>query len=356
MFYKYEVRNNGKEEILYLYLTMAYEFSKELLSGTDSNEITRRTKNFIKNNGISYSGSKVYLVIDGIVVKTLDIKNEQTDVELLKESLYYANEYYLVTIKLDDESLIEISLKDYLLGVLATNMIPGLEVETIKALAILYRTYAFYKMSSDKYISASDSYAIYKPISYYKLAWIEKYDEITNKLEEAIKDTDCLFLTYKNSYILPFIHFSNVGQTFAKEEYPYLSSVRSLWDLISPHYIEYKDYPYEILSKIIKTDVSVDSEFSILEVDDKHFVKKLKIASSIFSGEEFRKLLNLKSLNISIIVNMNYLRIITRGWGNCLGLSIFGSNELAKNGCDYANILKYYFPLVKLNKYIKELS
>lgn len=356
MFYKYEVRNNGKEEILYLYLTMAYEFSKELLSDTDSNEITRRTKNFIKNNGISYNGSKVYLVIDGIVVKTLDIKNEQTDVELLKESLYYANEYYLVTIKLDDESLIEISLKDYLLGVLATNMIPGLEVETIKALAILYRTYAFYKMSSDKYISASDSYAIYKPLSYYKLAWIEKYDEITNKLEEAIKDTDCLFLTYKNSYILPFIHFSNIGQTFAKEEYPYLSSVRSLWDLISPHYIEYKDYPYEILSKIIKTDVSVDSEFSILEVDDKHFVKKLKIASSIFSGEEFRKLLNLKSLNISIIVNMNYLRIITRGWGNCLGLSIFGSNELAKNGCDYANILKYYFPLVKLNKYIKELS
>ena len=356
MFYKYEIKNNGKEDILYLYLTMAYEFSRELLSTASSEEITRRTRNFIRNNGINYNGSKVYLVIDGIVVKTFDIKNEQNDIEILKESLYYANEYYLVTIKLDDGSLIEISLKDYLLGVLATNMIPGLEIETLKAVTILYRTYAFYKMSSDKCINSSDSYAIYKPISYYKLAWIEQYDEIIYKLEEAIKDTDCLFLTYKNSYILPFIHFCNVGQTFSKKEYPFLSPVKSLWDLASPHYIEYKDYSYDMLSKIIKTDISANSEFSILDVDEKHFVKKLKIANSIFSGEEFKKMLNLKSLNINIIVNNNHLRIITKGWGNCLGLSIFGSNELAKNGCDYANILKYYFPLVKLNKYIKELS
>ena len=40
MFYRYEIKNNGKEEILYLYLTMSYEFSKELgLKADDKEEL-----------------------------------------------------------------------------------------------------------------------------------------------------------------------------------------------------------------------------------------------------------------------------------------------------------------------------
>ena len=172
-------------------------------------------------------------------------------------------------------------------------------------------------MNEKKKILSLDSFAIYKPISYYKLAWIDSYNDIVSKLEQAIKDTDCLFLTYHQYYILPFIHYSNHGYTLSHPKYPYLSSVRSLWDLASPYYLEIKDYP---------------------------------------SGEEFQKKLQLKSLEMSLIVNRDFLRVITRGWGKFYGLSIFGANELAKNGCDYANILKYYFPTVKLNKYIKELS
>ena len=30
MIYRYEIKNNGAEDILYLYVTMTYEFSKEL--------------------------------------------------------------------------------------------------------------------------------------------------------------------------------------------------------------------------------------------------------------------------------------------------------------------------------------
>lgn len=356
MFYKYEIKNNGYEDILYLYLTMAYEFSKELVRNENDGEIARRTKNFIESNKIDFKGEKVYLVVDGIVVKTLDIKDKKVETEILKENLYYSNEHYLVTIKLDDNSTIEITLKDYLLGVLATNMIPDLELETLKSLCILYRTYAFFKMSTDNFVLASDSYALYKPISYYKLSWIEKYDDILSNLSRAIIDTDCLFLTYEHSYIFPFIHFSNSGRTFSHSDFPYLTPVKSLWDLASPYYIEITDYTYEFISKILKIPVTGTSNFNILDVDHMHFVHKIKINNSVFSGEEFMKLLNLKSLNISIIVNQSYLRIITKGWGNSLGLSIFGANELAKDGCNFANILKYYFPKIQLNKYIKELS
>ena len=39
MHYNYEIRSNGYEEILYLYLTMKYEFSKELTNSNDLVEV-----------------------------------------------------------------------------------------------------------------------------------------------------------------------------------------------------------------------------------------------------------------------------------------------------------------------------
>ena len=355
MFYRYEIKNNGEEDILYLYLTMAYEFSRELLLNSNNYELSRRTRNFIKNNNINYNGNKVYLVIDGIVVKTVDIAAKNTPVEILKESLFYSNEYFLVTIKMNDNSKIELPLKEYLLGVLATSFIDDMDIEVLKAICVLFRTYAFMKMHFDKEVDAYNNFVVYKPISYYKLVWSEKFDQILEKLKEAISDTDCLFLTYEDKYILPFIHFSNTGKTFYHKEYPYLSSVKSLWDLASPFYIETKDFDYRLISDKLGLNIDSSTTFKVLDIDSRDYVKRLSVGDKIFTGEEFRKILNLKSMNINIIINQDYVRIITKGYGNGLGLSIYGATELSKNGCNFANILNYYFPKVRINKYIKEL-
>ena len=111
MFYKYEIKNNGKENILYLYLNMAYEFSKELALDINHNEVARRTNNFIKSNNIDFNGDKVYLVIDGIVVKTLDISDIKDNPKDIKSDFIYSNDKFLVTLKLDGTSFIEITLK-----------------------------------------------------------------------------------------------------------------------------------------------------------------------------------------------------------------------------------------------------
>ena len=356
MFYKYEIKNNGVHDILYLYLSMSFEFSRELVLNSSDDDLCRRTKNFIRNNNIDYNGNKVYLVIDGIVVKTLDIALESNPIEILKESLYYSNEHFLVNLKLQDDSIIELPLKEYLLGVLASNTMIGLDIEVIKAVCILYRTYAFYMMNKNKFIDTMNSFALYKPISYFKLVWTTGYDDILNLLNKAIKETDCLFVTYDNNYILPFIHYSNTGRTFYNREYDYLSSVKSLWDLESPYYVNVKTYNYEELSNLLGFDVSPKSKFIIMDVDSRDYVKKLSIDNKIFSGEEFKNIFGLKSMNINIIVNNDELKIISKGYGNGYGLSLYGANEMATNGCSFANILKYYFPKISINKYIKELS
>ena len=356
MFYKYEIRNNGVEDVLYLFLTMNYEFSKEIGFNSSDKEITRRTKNFINNNGIDYNGDKVYLVIDGIVVKSLDISKNKSDIEVLKENLYYSNDYYMVTIKLENMATIEVNLREYLMGCLASVYYKGLEKETLKALAVLYRTYAFKEMSEDRVIMAFNDFVNYRPLSYYKLSWFNSYDENEKILVEAIKETDCLFLTYNHYYILPFVHFCNYGKTLVDDKYNYLSSVSSSWDMASPYYVNIKDYSYAELGRLLKSNISENSNIMAIEVDSNGFINKLQIDKAIFIGKDIVKLLNLKSRAINIIVNKDYVRFICRGFGYFLGLSIFGANEIAKNGCDYANILKYYFPKVTLNRYIKELS
>ena len=109
MFYKYEIKNNGTEDVLYLYLSINYEFSRELVLNSKDDDLARRARNFIRNNNINYTGKKVYLVIDGIVVKTLDISLESNPIEILKDSLYYSNEHFLVSIKLQDNSMVELA-------------------------------------------------------------------------------------------------------------------------------------------------------------------------------------------------------------------------------------------------------
>ena len=71
MFSNYEIRRIGYDDIIYIYLDMKYEFSKEF----DDNIITRRCYNYIKNNNIDFNGHKVFLVIDGIIIKSLDLRS-----------------------------------------------------------------------------------------------------------------------------------------------------------------------------------------------------------------------------------------------------------------------------------------
>lgn len=351
MFYRYEIKNNGKEEILYLYLTMNYEFSKELTSQGDDKDITRRTKNFIKNNSIDFKGEKVYLVIDGIVVKTLEIKKEEEIEKLSKNNEVYNNDY-LVTIRFDNDIAIEISLKEYLLGALSANTIDNLELTTLKAICLLYRTYAYREMKENGYIKANNGYISYKPISYYKLFWVNNYQNNYNKLKKAISDTECEFITYKNDYILPFIHITSNGQTENNKLYPYLENRNSIWDYASPYYLEIKDYDYKYIGKVFNLKDDEVNDIEIIKLNENNHIEKIRIGKRNISGNTFRDLLNLKSTDINIIVNPTYIRFITKGWGNNLGLSQFGANEIAKVGCSYIDIIKYYFPKCSIKKYI----
>ncbi len=351
MIYNYEILNNGEEDILYLYLNMTYEFSKELGRKATSDDLAQRTKNFIVNNNIKFDGKKVYIIMDGIVVRTVDIKDKVL-IQRKDNKVDYSNSNFLVNVKLLDDSIIELELGNFLVNILAYFFSLNLEKETLKATCILFRTYAYKMMKENGLINLAELF-IYEPIENYLSAWDKKYLKIVNYLKDIVNSTDEIFLLFNNDYILPFIHYSNMGWTFSSSKYSYLTSVESLWDICSPYYVEKKIYLYKDLFNILKLEKTNKFIFQIIEKDEYNQVIKLKINNKIFSEEEIRKMFNLKSLHLSFIINKNNFVIISRGYGNFLGLSLYGANELAKNECNFITILNYYFPKCAIFKYKK---
>ena len=282
--------------------------------------------------------------MDNIVVKK---------VNLLKSSPInnplYSCDNFMVNVKLDDNSLCELSLKDYLLSILFEKYNVNYNVELLKCICILYNTYAYRCMSNDKVIIGSNYFSLYKPLKYYKDIY-SNYDELTNYFYSIIKEVDCMFLSYNNQFILPFIHYSNSGKTLSNPKYPYLSSVSSIWDILSKDFITVKEYTYSKFNDLLNINISNKSSFTFINQNN---TKKLKIDNKIFSLEELKNLLNLNSCEFNFIINKDIIKVITKGQGNFLGLSLYGGNEIAKNGSKYNSILKYYFPKAKLLRYIK---
>ena len=351
MFYRYEIKKVGNEEILFLFLTMSYEFSKELDENVGESNLNKRCKNFIEDNNIKFKGTKVNLVIDDIVVKTLDIRNIDNEIDTIDEQNNNLDNNTLVSVTLDNGVSIEISLKDYLLGVLASNSLENLSDEALKSLCILFRTFAYIYIKENKNIPATNNFIIYRPITYYKLLWITEYNDIYNKYLDAIEKTDKQFITYLGNYILPFTHISNNGYTDTDENYSYLIKRNSLWDMASPYYLTVKDFDYKTLEKSLGVKSKALKNISIVDVTNTNRIKNIKIGEKIFSSTELCQKLGLNSSDITMIINKEYIRFITKGKGHCLGLSQFGANELALNGCTYTQILKYYFPTCEVRKY-----
>ena len=346
MFYKYEIKNNGIEDILYLYMTFKYEFSNELTFNTD-NELASISKKFITTNNIKYKGNKVYLIADGFIVKKIVLPDDSK----YSESSIYNPDNFLVNIKLEDNSMCEITLREYLLGILFSKYSTDIHSEVLKAICILYNTFAYKMMRDSKYIDSNNTFALYVPSKDYKNSF-DNYDLIKNELNSIIDEVKCIYLSYNTSYILPFIHSVNSGKTSSNINYPYLSSVKSLWDLTSNNYINSTIYTYSELNDIL--NININSKSKIYFSNNNN--SSVRFDEKTFSIEELRNKLNLKSNNVYMIINNENIEFVCVGVGNGLGLSIYGSNKIASNGGKYYNILNYYFPKVKLYKYIKELS
>lgn len=345
MFYKYEIKNRNGEDVLYLYITSKYEFSNELINDEDNLAIL--SKNYIDTYNIPFKGNTIYLVIDDIITKSIDIKNNKS-----LSNTYFLPDNFLINIKLEDGALCEITLRDYLFNALFSNYFYNIGDETLKSICILYNTFCFKMMLEDKFINLDSSFIVYKDAEEYRDVY-KDFDLIKNRFNKIIDDCSGIYLSYNGSYILPFMHYSNSGRTLNNSKYPYLTGVKSLWDLTCSNYINLFNYSFTELNKLLGTSIDGNSNVNI---KFKNNGKTISIGDKSFSIYELKDRLKLVSNDISVIIYKDSICFICKGCGNSYGLSIYGAYCIENNGGKYFNILGYYFPKCRLSQHIKRLS
>ena len=98
MFYKYEFRKQGNKRVLYIYMSTLYEEANEFKKQKNST-IESKIKSSIKKNNIDYNEGPVYIVSNGIIIKSIDINNKVINIEELIGVENYSNNKFIVKVE-----------------------------------------------------------------------------------------------------------------------------------------------------------------------------------------------------------------------------------------------------------------
>lgn len=332
MLEKYKVVKEKNEDVLYLYLSMNYEFAKDL----DDYNLDKLDHNWLVNQRIQFNGNKVVIFVDGIPTKVI----------LLNDKVRKDKDIIL-TLDTDDK----VSLDNFLLSVLFSNITMFLEKETLKAVTVLYRSEIMKLYKENKKMRKDNYHFSYVNLNYYKLLYPNTYKMYEKVFKEAIRETDGEYLVYDKAPIDAYIHLVSNGYTEKKDGVPYLKQVESFWDLAYPNYMNQRYFTIEELKKRL----SIEEErldIEIKQLSSGNRILKLQVNDKVFDSLDLMARLDLPSADITILVLKNGFNFITRGIGSGYGLSLVGANALAKLDCNYKQILGYYFDKVTL--YTKE--
>ncbi len=262
--------------------------------------------------------------------------------------------------KTDSEEVIKIPFEDYIVGVLAGEMPISFEIEALKAQAVAARSYVMKKMeyNKDKVYDVVDTVInqVYLDDEHLRAVWKDDYNDNINKIKKAVLETHNEYLEYDGKVVDAMFFSTSVGFTENSEEVfpnevPYLRSVESKWDEISPVYEV--NYSFDLKDFYQKLDLDYNDKVN-LEVIDKTStgrIKKIKINNKLFDGSEVVNKLELRSNHFTINQNNDKVHIVTKGYGHGVGMSQYGAQGMALEGYKYDEILKHYYQDVKIKKF-----
>ncbi|MDP4109906.1 MAG: stage II sporulation protein D [Bacillota bacterium] len=270
----------------------------------------------------------------------------------------------------------EMTLGEYLPGVLAAEIPASFPDEALKAQAVAARTYAMYKIrlselgkappESHKGAILCDNPKHCK--AYINLdekaaeLWGSKAEEYSKKIKNAVKATDGVTVTYQNEPIAAVFHAASSKKTENAADVwgtdtPYLKSVDSPGGDASPKYsaevtIPITEFKEKFLKKYpnAKLDASVSDWFKASRRSEAGGIIDVEVGGVRVAGTAIRELFGLNSTNFTVSHKEDSITFHTTGYGHGVGLSQYGARALALQGKNYEEILKWYYKGVTIKK------
>lgn len=249
------------------------------------------------------------------------------------------------------------SIEDYIVGVIASEMPLGWPLETLKAQAIAARSYALAVMKERK----NKNYHLESSVldQVFRHVVIEDtQDPRIKKALQAVTETKGMRLVGPNSQTLKaFYHADCGGKTVsAKEVWKFGVNSGTTTDASCP------TSPSASWTLTLRKDemarrLGIAAVSDIEMVQDKgHRVQSVKVSlpdgsSQLLAANDFRSKLGFQDLR-STLFDLNKTEsgflFQGRGFGHGVGLCQWGSRALGKKGFSYKQILAHYYPLAKL--------
>lgn len=266
-----------------------------------------------------------------------------------------------------EKQLQEMSLEEYVVGVVAAEMPASFEPEALKAQAVIARTYALGQtlISGGRGCDQHPSADICTWEQHCQ-AWIsqevaqegwpeQKRQEYWAKIISSVQETRDMVVTYQGSPVDAVFHSTCGGHTDNSEEVwsasaPYLKAVECPYCQHSPWAQKETTYSLvefsELMSRFPKASpVSsyISPTFLSVNRSSTERLMTLQVNDLSLTGHELRNLLSLPSTRVSWKVEQNKIVFTTKGYGHGVGLCQYGADGMAKEGYDYQEILKHYY-------------
>lgn len=264
--------------------------------------------------------------------------------------------------------VMELSLRDYVIGAVLAEMPASYHEEALKAQAVAARTYAVrqrekQRLSPDPELMGADisndstKYQAYFTPEQAKAFYGSGYEVYLEKASAAVDATGSDVLVYGGEPIVAAFHSTSGGKTESAEvvwgsPVEYLVPVDSREDEKSPSYLEENTFTEAELKARLETALE-DTDFggdpgNWLKINERSVsgtVTKMTAGGAELSGADFRRIFSLRSANFTVEYSEKggTFSVTTKGSGHGVGMSQYGANAMANGGSDYRDILLHYY-------------
>lgn len=271
-----------------------------------------------------------------------------------------------------DGQILELPMRDYVIGAVMAEMPASYHEEALKAQAVAARTYAVrqrekQKLSPDPELMGADisndstKFQAYFTPEQAKAFYGDSYETYYKKVAEAVDGTGNAVLVYGGEPIVAAFHSTSGGRTESAEivwgsAVDYLVPVESAEDKNSPTYLEEQlfteaEFRERLESEYPEADFGGAPEawIAIKEKSASGTVVEMTAGGEVLTGADFRRIFSLRSANFTVEYADGQFIITTRGNGHGVGMSQYGANAMANEGADYREILLHYYTGAELS-------
>ncbi|MBQ2846824.1 MAG: stage II sporulation protein D [Clostridia bacterium] len=259
----------------------------------------------------------------------------------------------------------KIGMREYIIGCVAAEMSALCHTEALKAQAAACYTYAKktceqnekYKDSELGNADITDSPDIHQGYLNEKRRrekWNESFEKYEAKIETAVDEVFGSYLTFNGETALAVYHAISAGSTQSAKtlwnsEFPYLTSVESPGDKLSPDYVSkavFSESEFKKAAKKCGVKLTGDAEdwLGKTERSDSRYVTSVTLGGQSIAAAKMRECFGLRSLCFDVEYSDGEFVFTCYGYGHGVGMSQYGADYMARQGSTWREILMHYYP------------